>query len=69
MFLATNKFKLKNNYKSEVTREVDLAKGAKNIYPTNLNVWTIKKYGYQDQLFMKKPIKKIYISIIILDEI
>ena len=29
-------------------------KWAKNIFPSKLNVWTRKKYGYKDQLFMKK---------------
>ena len=30
-------------------------KTAENIFYTYINLWTTMKFGFQDQLFMKKP--------------
>ena len=32
---------------------------AENIFFTYINLWTTMKFGFQDQLFMKKPRKNL----------
>ena len=36
-----------------------MLKTVKNIFYTYINLWTTMKFGFQDQLFMKKPRKNL----------